>query len=79
MAYNDKAKSKTTLEYDKHKESPGILEPKDVGRAAEPFDGALTSKMTPTMRSFTLEGKVAVVTGYVYAFAAEPQLLDAVV
>ena len=35
----------------------------DNGRRAVAFDKSLVERMTPTMRSFTLESKVAVVTG----------------
>ena len=35
----------------------------DVSRKAVAFDRTIVSKMTPTMKRFTLEGKVAVVTG----------------
>ena len=35
----------------------------DAGRKAVAFDKRTAPKMTPTMRSFTLDGKVAVVTG----------------
>lgn len=34
-------------------------------RKAVRFDRSLVGRMTPTMRAFTLEGKVVVVTGYV--------------
>ena len=33
------------------------------GRKAVAYQKSVNSKLTPTMRSFTLEGKVAVVTG----------------
>ena len=36
-----------------------------MNRSAEPFDRASLERMTPTMRNFTLDGKVAIVTGYV--------------
>lgn len=35
----------------------------DVARKAVPFERSVVSKMTPTMKRFTLVGKVAVVTG----------------
>ena len=35
----------------------------DATRKAVAFDKSVVSKMTPTMKMFTLEGKVAVVTG----------------
>jgi len=38
----------------------------DEGREAQPFfDKSVLSKLTPTMRSFALDGKIAVVTGLV--------------
>lgn len=38
----------------------------DVQHAASALKRELTSQMTPTMKKFTLHGKVAVVTGYAY-------------
>ena len=37
----------------------------DGERKATAFDGSIMSKLTPTIKSFTLDGKVAVITGYV--------------
>ena len=37
----------------------------DESRDAVPFAKEMLPKLTPTIRSFTLDGKVAVVTGYV--------------
>ncbi|KAL9104244.1 MAG: hypothetical protein Q9163_000792 [Psora crenata] len=42
---------------------PGPLGAEDVERKAKPLDRSLPAKMTPTMKSFTLDGKVAVVSG----------------
>ncbi len=53
---------RTTLHVDRDQQVP--VEVKNVSRKAVPFDRTILSKLTPTMRSFTLEGKVAVVTGY---------------
>ena len=36
----------------------------DGKKKAFPFDKNAVSRLTPTMKNFTLEGKVAVVTGY---------------
>lgn len=43
--------------------SKSIAGEEDVSRKAVAFDRSVISKMTPTMKRFTLEGKVAVVTG----------------
>ena len=53
---------RTTLHVNENQQASP--EPKDVSRKTVPFDRSLLSKLTPTMRSFTLDGKVAVVTGY---------------
>ena len=37
--------------------------PKDIDRVAQPFNHEIAAKLNPTMRGFSLEGKVAVVTG----------------
>lgn len=38
----------------------------DLQRSAKPLDGKILKGLTPTLSKFTLDGKVAVVTGYVY-------------
>ena len=43
--------------------APKSIAGEDVTRKAVAFDRTVVSKMTPTMKRFTLEGKVAVVTG----------------
>ena len=43
--------------------APTSIAGEDVTRKAVAFDRTIVSKMTPTMKRFTLEGKVAVVTG----------------
>ena len=43
--------------------APKSIAGEDVSRKAVAFDRSAVSKMTPTMKRFTLEGKVAVVTG----------------
>lgn len=54
---------RTTLHIvDQKPKSPPTVE--NVSRKAVPFDRSVLDKLTPTMRSFTLDGKVAVVTGY---------------
>ncbi len=47
------------------KTSPMTVSGGNGERSAIAFDSSIAGKMTPTMRMFTLEGKVAVVTGYV--------------
>lgn len=41
-----------------------ISHEQSASHAASSFDHDLLQKLTPTMRSFTLHGKVAIVTGY---------------
>ena len=43
--------------------APDSIAGEDDNRKAVAFDRSVVSKMTPTMKRFTLEGKVAVVTG----------------
>jgi len=59
---HDGKASRTTLHVDR---SHPVVESKasDEGREAQLFDKSVLSKLTPTMRSFALDGKVAVVTG----------------
>ena len=52
-----------TVDQPKTSQAPSLSEHGD--RKAVAFDKSLMSRLTPTMKSFTLEGKVAVVTGYV--------------
>ena len=54
----------TTINVDQSKSSSESSSDDDERRAVA-FDGSIVSKMTPTLKSFTLEGKVAVITGYV--------------
>ncbi|KAL6714533.1 hypothetical protein ACLMJK_007958 [Lecanora helva] len=53
----------TLLAVDHSKKPPRAVSNENDDREAQAFNGSIVSKMTPTMRSFTLEGKVAVVTG----------------
>lgn len=53
------------LSVDETRTSPTLVSGGDGERSAIAFDSSITGKMTPTMRMFTLDGKVAVVTGYV--------------
>jgi len=59
---HDGKASRTTLRVDRS--HPVVdFEASDEGREAQPFDKSVLSRLTPTMRSFALDGKVAVVTG----------------
>ena len=51
------------MDESEHAASKSIAGEEDVSRKAVAFDRSVISKMTPTMKRFTLEGKVAVVTG----------------
>ena len=56
---------KTVISLDGSEPDPSPICTKDIQRTATPFDKAVVPRMTPTLRAFLLEGKVAVVTGYV--------------
>lgn len=60
------APERSTISVDKSKALPRAVSTVDAGRNAVAFDRSVIGKMTPTMRSFTLEGKVAIITGYVW-------------
>ena len=64
-AKDKKTAQRTVLSVDESKSVPSPISPKDIQRTATPFDKAVVPRMTPTLRAFLLEGKVAVVTGYV--------------
>lgn len=73
VSYTEKGKDRgkhSVLDVDgsKSPSNPAIFS-KDVRRDAVAFDRSSINKMTPTMRNFTLEGKVAVVTGYGFEFS----------
>jgi hypothetical protein len=59
---HDGTTSRTTLHVDR---SHPVVDSRtsDEGREAQPFDKSVLSKLTPTMRSFALDGKIAVITG----------------
>ena len=67
-SYTEKSQSstedahRTTLHVEKAPEPS--TETKDVSRRAVPFDKGVLSKLSPTLKKFTLDNKVAVVTGY---------------
>ena len=54
---------RTTLAVDGSKSASKPPLSEDIGRQAVAFDDGVVQKMTPTLKSFMLEGKVAVVTG----------------
>ena len=54
---------RTTLKVDGSKPATTPVSSEDVDREAVAFNKSIVPKMTPTMKRFTLEGKVAVVTG----------------
>ena len=64
-AKDKKTAQRTVLSVDESKSDPSPICSKDIQRTATPFDKAVVPRMTPTLRAFLLEGKVAVVTGYV--------------
>ena len=64
-AKDKKTAQRMVLSVDESKSVPSPLSPKDIQHTATPFDKAVVPGMTPTLRAFLLEGKVAVVTGYV--------------
>ena len=61
--YSENDKSKTTLKVNIDGQSSKHGQADDLNRKAERFDNGLVDRLTPTMRNFTLEGKVALVTG----------------
>ena len=64
-AQNKESARRTVLSVDKSKPAPSPISTEDLQRTAMPFDKAVVPSMTPTLKAFLLEGKVAVVTGYV--------------
>lgn len=61
------ATRRSILSVDESDTSPKAVSNGDGGRSAIAFDRSIAGKMTPTLKMFTLEGKVAVVTGYVHS------------
>lgn len=61
----DDAGRRSNLSIDGTETVPKAVSSEDVGRSAVGYDKTVAGKLTPTMKMFTLEGKVAVVTGYV--------------
>lgn len=58
------AAERTTLKVDKSEPSSSApVSGGDADRKSVAFDRSVVAKLTPTMKRFTLEGKVAVVTG----------------
>ena len=64
-AQNKKSAQRMVLSVDKSKSAPSHVSTNDIQRIATPFDNTVVPRMTPTLRAFLLEGKVAVITGYV--------------
>lgn len=64
-AQNKKSVQRTVLSVDKSKSAPSHVSTKDIQRTATPFDRTIVPRMTPSLKAFLLEDKVAVVTGYV--------------
>lgn len=52
-----------TISVDRSQPPQAFVPSGDTSRKAITFDRSVVSRMTPTMKSFTLEGKVAIVTG----------------
>ena len=65
-AKDKKTAHRTVLSVDGSKSDPSPISTKDIQRTATPFDKAVVPSLTPTLKAFLLEGKVAVVTGYVF-------------
>lgn len=61
----DDAGQRSTLSINGTETVPKAVSSEDVGRSAIAYDKTVIGKLTPTMKLFKLEGKVAVVTGYV--------------
>lgn len=57
------AAERSTLIVDESRPSPKPVPGGDVDRKAVAFEKSIIGKLTPTMKRFTLDGKVAVVTG----------------
>ena len=64
-AQETESAQRTVLSVDRSKSAAAHVSTEDLQRTATPFDKTIVSRMTPTLRAFLLEGKVAVVTGYV--------------
>ena len=62
----DSAKpQRVTFKVDQSIPARAIIQTGDVPKSAFALDSNLLPKLTPTLKRFTLEGKVAIVTGYV--------------
>ena len=57
--------TRTTVKVDQSIPAHSIIQTGDVGKQAFALDEVVASKLTPTLKKFTLKGKVAIVTGYV--------------
>ena len=65
---HDGATKRTTVKVDRSQPAINTSPASDEARDAKPFDRSILPKLTPTMKNFTLEGKVAVITGYVLGY-----------
>lgn len=61
--FSKEDKSKTILKVNTSGQPSRHGQADELNRKAERFDNKVVDRLTPTMRDFTLEGKVAVVTG----------------
>lgn len=66
FANNDSLGKCANIDVEDSLNAPPVSLNEDVGRAAAPFDSNIVPRMTPTMKMFTLEGKVALVIGWAF-------------
>ena len=60
---HDGSFDRSTLHVNQRQSSSGVITASDIARKAEMFDKTILPKLNQTMKKFTLNGKVAVVTG----------------
>ena len=60
---HDGSFDRSTLHVNQRPSSPGVVIAGDITRKAEMFDKSILPRLNQTMRKFTLDGKVAIVTG----------------
>ena len=60
---HDGSFDRSTLHVNQRQSSPAVATASDIARKAEMFDKSVLPRLNQTMRKFTLDGKVAVVTG----------------
>ena len=61
--YIDKEVQKTVLQVDQSKDTDKTVPVVDVAKQAVAMDKTIIEKLPPTLKKFTLEGKVAIITG----------------